>query len=94
MPMFAYGNRRGTQGYTCFYNWGGPGSVGPASKFQIAPDPYQDNCDPQRAASPHTNVMNVALGDGSVRGLSASLSPQTWWFAVTPTGGEQLGSDW
>jgi hypothetical protein len=38
--------------------------------------------------------MNVALGDGSVRGLSASLSPQTWWFAVTPTGGEQLGSDW
>jgi hypothetical protein len=34
------------------------------------------------------------LGDGSVRGLSAGISPTTWWFACTPNGGEVLANDW
>jgi hypothetical protein len=38
--------------------------------------------------------MNAALGDGSVRWLSAGMSPQTWWAACTPAGGDILGSDW
>jgi hypothetical protein len=36
----------------------------------------------------------VALADGSVRGLSASVSPATWWAACTPSFGDVLGSDW
>jgi len=38
--------------------------------------------------------MQVGLGDGSVRGVSSSVSSTTWWSAVTPNAGEVLGSDW
>ena len=44
MAIFAYGNRAGTQGYQCTENWGPPGSVGAASKFQMAPNPYLSAC--------------------------------------------------
>jgi prepilin-type N-terminal cleavage/methylation domain-containing protein/prepilin-type processing-associated H-X9-DG protein len=66
--------------------------IGVASIFQV--QPAQGNCDPSRASSAHTAGMNVALADGSVRFLSSGLSPTTWWSAVTPAGGEVLGSDW
>jgi prepilin-type N-terminal cleavage/methylation domain-containing protein len=62
--------------------------------FQIQPTPYNGNCDPRLPSSGHTAVMQVGLGDGSVRGVSAGVSPRTWWSAVTPNGGEVLGSDW
>jgi prepilin-type N-terminal cleavage/methylation domain-containing protein/prepilin-type processing-associated H-X9-DG protein len=94
MPMFAYGNRQGTVGYQSHAGWGPPGKVGPASKFQVTPDPYQTVCDTAVASTPHGQTMNVALGDGSVRGLSAGISPTTWWFACTPNGGEVLANDW
>jgi prepilin-type N-terminal cleavage/methylation domain-containing protein len=51
-------------------------------------------CDGNRASSPHTAGINVALGDGSVRFVAAGVSPATWWSAMTPAGGEVLGSDW
>jgi hypothetical protein len=38
--------------------------------------------------------MNAGLADGSVRNLSAGMSADTWWYAVTPNGGEVLASDW
>ena len=38
--------------------------------------------------------MFVALLDGSVRRLAPGISPTTFWAAVTPAGGEVLGSDW
>jgi hypothetical protein len=38
--------------------------------------------------------MNVCLGDGSVRWLSASMSPATWSNACDPRDGSVLGSDW
>jgi prepilin-type N-terminal cleavage/methylation domain-containing protein len=46
------------------------------------------------ATSPHMAGINVGLADGSVRFLSQSISPLTWWYALTPNGGEVLGSDW
>jgi prepilin-type N-terminal cleavage/methylation domain-containing protein/prepilin-type processing-associated H-X9-DG protein len=47
-----------------------------------------------RATSPHTGGINVGLGDGSVRFLSAGISGTTFYAACTPNGGETLASDW
>jgi prepilin-type N-terminal cleavage/methylation domain-containing protein/prepilin-type processing-associated H-X9-DG protein len=42
----------------------------------------------------HTGGINVALADGSVRSVSTGVSLTTWIAALTPSGGEVLGSDW
>ncbi len=51
-------------------------------------------CSGNGASSPHTAVIMVGLADGSVRTVGGSISATTWWFALTPAGGETLGSDW
>jgi prepilin-type N-terminal cleavage/methylation domain-containing protein len=56
--------------------------------------PTQANCNPTYASSAHTGILLVGLCDGSVRAVSSSITPQTWWAATTPSGGEVLGSDW
>jgi prepilin-type N-terminal cleavage/methylation domain-containing protein len=75
-----------------------PQPTGPAAIFQVRPPatpacPYSDGSQ-YRATSPHTAGINAGLGDGSVRFVSQGVSGQTWWFALTPAGGEVLGSDW
>jgi prepilin-type N-terminal cleavage/methylation domain-containing protein len=65
----------------------------------IKPMPFQSGpsaaaCDPQIPQSAHPSGMHVALGDGSVRLLSAGMSQWTFWAACTPAGGEVLGADW
>jgi prepilin-type N-terminal cleavage/methylation domain-containing protein len=68
---------------------------GPASKFQVQPAPFDSSaCDPRLASTPHSSGMQVCLADGSVRSISGGISPQTWWAACTPAGGEILGADW
>jgi prepilin-type N-terminal cleavage/methylation domain-containing protein len=42
----------------------------------------------------HTAGMQVALMDGSVRGVSSGLSVTTWVNACNPADGQVLGSDW
>ena len=69
-------------------------AIGPGSRFQVQPSPFLGNCDPTRAATAHASGMLVCLADGSVRTLAPSMSGATWWAAVTPSGGEVLGSDW
>jgi prepilin-type N-terminal cleavage/methylation domain-containing protein len=49
--------------------------------------------DPNLAQCYHV-VMNVALMDGSVRNISASLSQKTWTNALNPSDGQVLGGDW
>jgi prepilin-type N-terminal cleavage/methylation domain-containing protein len=73
-------------------NQGAPNALGPTSRFQV--QPAQGACDPTRAATAHAGGIQVGLADGSVRTLAPSLSGDTWWAAVTPRGGEVLGSDW
>jgi len=73
---------------------GAPNAIGPGSKFQVQPTPFEGNCDPTRAATAHSGGILVGLADGGVRTLSGAMSGNTWWFAVTPSGGEVLGSDW
>jgi prepilin-type N-terminal cleavage/methylation domain-containing protein/prepilin-type processing-associated H-X9-DG protein len=54
----------------------------------------EEDASGQRANSPHTAGINVAMGDGSVRFVSQGVSPTTWWAAFTPNAGDILGSDW
>jgi hypothetical protein len=73
---------------------------GTAAMFQTLPEkPEQPassggHCDRRLASSPHLYGINVGLGDGSVRFVSSSISPITWWAAITPAGGEILDRDW
>jgi prepilin-type N-terminal cleavage/methylation domain-containing protein len=68
-------------------------SIGPASKFQVQPSPYDGNCDPTLASSPHPGGIDIALADGSVRFLSSAVTGYTWWYLCTPAGGEVIPSD-
>jgi prepilin-type processing-associated H-X9-DG protein len=70
---------------------------GTASLFQVQPSNFLSRpgpCDNRLASSPHTGGMNVGLGDGSVRFLAQGISATTWAAALTPAGGEVLGSNW
>jgi prepilin-type N-terminal cleavage/methylation domain-containing protein len=69
-------------------------AIGPASRFQVKPNPWQTACDYSRASTGHTALMMVCLGDASVRSISQGISGNTWWYACTPASGETLGSDW
>jgi prepilin-type N-terminal cleavage/methylation domain-containing protein/prepilin-type processing-associated H-X9-DG protein len=73
-------------------SWNG-WSIGPMSKFQTQPRPYNGNCDPTLASTPHSGGMQVAMADGSVRTLSSSITMYTWWYLCTPSGGEVLPAD-
>jgi prepilin-type N-terminal cleavage/methylation domain-containing protein len=70
------------------------GVVGTMFQMNPIPTPNGYNCNGDNASSPHTAGINTALGDGSVRFVSQGVSPATWWFALTPNGGEVLGPDW
>jgi prepilin-type N-terminal cleavage/methylation domain-containing protein len=103
MAMVGYGSADGSTGYNADDTGGAAGNgypagtVGPASIFQVSPVPWTGAgavCDPTRAASGHTAGINAALGDGSVRFVTQGISGQTWWAALTPAQGDELGTDW
>ena len=73
-------------------DWGGGGYL-PCLKFQTQPN-WRSGCDPARAQSGHSGGINVGMGDGSVRFVSASISATTWAQACNPQDGTPLGSDW
>jgi hypothetical protein len=51
----------------------------------------QSSCVP---SSGHTGGIMAGMGDGSVHLVTQGVSPSSWWYAMTPAGGEILGSDW
>lgn len=53
-----------------------------------------DGCDRSLPQTSHRSGMNILLADGSVRNITISISPETFWSAVTPQSGEVLGTDW
>jgi prepilin-type N-terminal cleavage/methylation domain-containing protein len=99
-PTFGPGTERGClwawwhTGYVYYprfawQTWWNTGA-GPASKFQVRPTPFlgaNSLCDGARASTGH-NAIQVVLGDASVRSLSASLDPNTWWLLCTPGDGQ------
>ena len=69
--------------------------TGAATKFQVQPNwKVGGNCDFRLASTPRAGGIVVALGDGSVRNIAPGITGDTWWAAMTPTGGEVLGDDW
>jgi len=100
---------RPDSGFNYYPDWGpaiaspedGRLATGPAAMFVVRA-PLKCNgtggqgvcADGGKANSPHTAGINVGLGDGSVRFVSQGVSATTWWYALTPNGGEVLGSDW
>jgi len=60
--------------------------------FQAGPS--AQSCNWYVTQGGHAGTMQVALGDGSVRGVADSLSVNTWVHACTPNDGNPLGSDW
>jgi hypothetical protein len=52
------------------------------------------SCNPYYAQSLSTNVIQVGMGDGSVKSASSGLSAATWWAACTPAGDEIITENW
>ncbi|MEZ6143089.1 MAG: DUF1559 domain-containing protein [Zavarzinella sp.] len=105
-PSFNFGHPSGSPGYQLHYLYANFGLVGPASMFQVRPrnygspgtrlipDPYPaSDCDPRKPQTAHIGGMSTLFGDGSVKTLSGSLQPATWWALCTPNGGDIPG-DW
>jgi prepilin-type N-terminal cleavage/methylation domain-containing protein len=61
---------------------------------QIQPKVQTGNCDPMRPSSPHSGVIIAAMGDCSVRAVSGTVNPLTWFLANVPNDGQALPSDW
>jgi len=51
-------------------------------------------CDPTRLQALSNSGIMVGMGDGSVRGVSAAISQQTFGLAVDPADSQALGNDW
>jgi type II secretory pathway pseudopilin PulG len=79
-------------GYYGAYTWAPAYAWQTTAKFQVMPAP--GDCDANRAQGMFPAGINAGLADGSVRVVSRDISPQTWWYATTPNGGEVLGADW
>jgi prepilin-type N-terminal cleavage/methylation domain-containing protein len=84
-PAFAVGPANGATNWSDIGN-GQSGYVGSTAMFQLNPKPVP-NCG--LASGAHSGTLTVAMGDGSVRGLSASVDPTAvWWRILTPAQGD------
>jgi prepilin-type N-terminal cleavage/methylation domain-containing protein len=72
----------------------GPSFMRVAGKtFEARPVPIS-NADASLPQSLYSSgVIQVLLGDGSVRGVSPGVSVSSWQAAITPAGGDIVGSD-
>ncbi len=61
-------------------------AVAPPCETPASPD----QADPTRLQCVHPNSANVAMLDGSVRPVAATIDPVVFWSAVTPSGTEQV----
>lgn len=57
--------------------------------FQMRPS--VSDCDPSYPQSPYSACLLAAMGDGSVRSIGGGISPNHFWGAITPAGGEIAG---
>ena len=64
----------------------------PLRTFQAAPSIAE--CKHYWPSTPFSQGMTVLLADGSIRLLHPQIAPTVYWGAITPAGGELLGSQW
>ena len=77
--------------------WGTNSNLNPqAGQYDTVPQmaPSTAACNPALAQGFSAAGIIVGLGDGSVRSVSSGISQSTWSAALTPAGGEVLGTDW
>src|SRR6516162_5529410 len=79
-------------GYSSIYTWTPMFAYYSQGKFQSAPT--QEECNPALPQSIDKSGIQVALMDGSSRLVGQRISPETWWAACTPNGGEVFGANW
>lgn len=77
--------------------WNASKGVPNTYMFQVRPEATPNKqcpncCCPFFAQTPHT-TLQVAMADGSVRGISGSISQQTWNYLMQPTDGQVVGSE-
>jgi hypothetical protein len=77
-----------------FYSGAYDYTVKPAKPLTFQERPKVADCNANTAQSTTSGALVVALCDGSVRLISPGISLATWRAAYTPSGGDQLGSDW
>jgi len=70
------------------------GSAGTYGTIPFQVSPAASACNWYVTQSGHTGTMNAALGDGSVRNVSSSVSVGTWLLACTPNDGNPMPADW
>jgi prepilin-type N-terminal cleavage/methylation domain-containing protein len=69
------------------------GVITPAYTPQIKPN-FTQNCDPTRPSSYHDGHILAGMGDGSVRTVSGTINPLTWFLVNIPNDGLPQPSDW
>ncbi len=89
-PLFNYTNMSGTAPYGgpapgSQVGVGGYGTVPQIGRIATAGSYYPD-CG--MASSFHTAVIVCAMGDGSVKTMSADIAADVWWKASTPSGND------
>jgi len=67
---------------------------GQQGNFAFQTAPTASTCNWYATQGAHSSVMQVGLGDGSVRSVNSSISLQTWIYACVPNDGNVLGNDW
>jgi len=67
---------------------------GPGGSLPFATAPSAATCNWYATQGAHSGVMVVGMGDGSVRGVGASVSITTWVMACIPNDGNPLGGNW
>jgi prepilin-type N-terminal cleavage/methylation domain-containing protein len=77
-----------------------PNSKTPPAYIALLAGPtFDKGVPPQNASASTPNAyraagLNVGLADGSVRFVTSSISPATWFYANHPADGTPLPSDW
>ena len=73
-----------------------PGGINPTTAFMVPARKTNpgNGCQNERATALTAGGCMVGMGDGSVRSVNTNILPATWVSALTPNGGEVLGSDW